>query len=131
MIIFVYGYYIKQITTNPKTIKLVFVASPLKHVALRRKGKDWLARNQDNVSCSFINSSFHIRMYVRCHGSFVHVDVKIHISTCILKFINLKRIYYKIDICKLKFLDLFLVFFSPLSFLYFIFIFLNFKLNTM
>ena len=50
IIIFVYGYYIKQITTKPKTIKLVFVASPLKHVALRRKGKDWLARNQDNVS---------------------------------------------------------------------------------
>jgi hypothetical protein len=33
---------------KPKTIKLVFVASP--HAALRRKSKDWLARNQDNVS---------------------------------------------------------------------------------
>jgi hypothetical protein len=29
-------------------IKLVFVASP--HAALRRKSKDWLAWNQDNVS---------------------------------------------------------------------------------
>jgi hypothetical protein len=31
---------------------LVFVASPLtsKHTALRRKSKNWLARNQDNVS---------------------------------------------------------------------------------
>jgi hypothetical protein len=33
-----------------KSIKLVFVASPLKHAALRRKSKDWLALNQDNVS---------------------------------------------------------------------------------
>ena len=32
-----------------KTIKLVFVASP-PHASLRRKSKDWLARNQDNVS---------------------------------------------------------------------------------
>ena len=33
-------------------MKLVFVASPLtsKHIALRRKSKNWLARNQDNVS---------------------------------------------------------------------------------
>ena len=31
-----------------KTIKFVFVASP--HAALRRKSKDWLARNRDNVS---------------------------------------------------------------------------------
>jgi hypothetical protein len=36
---------------KPKNIKLVFVASPLsKHAALRRKRKDWLARNLDNVS---------------------------------------------------------------------------------
>ena len=34
---------------KPKTMKLVFVASPLTP-ALRRKSKDWLARNQDNVS---------------------------------------------------------------------------------
>ena len=35
---------------TPQTIKLVFVASPLdKHVALRTKSKDWLARNQDDV----------------------------------------------------------------------------------
>ena len=32
---------------KPKTITLVFVA---KHAALRRKSKDWLAWNQDNVS---------------------------------------------------------------------------------
>jgi hypothetical protein len=34
------------------TIKLVFVASPLKHLALMRKSKDcfFLVRNQDNVS---------------------------------------------------------------------------------
>ena len=34
----------------PKNIKLVLVAFPLKNAALRRKSKDWLARNQDNVS---------------------------------------------------------------------------------
>jgi hypothetical protein len=34
---------------KPKIMKLVFVASPLTP-ALRRKNKDWLARNQDNVS---------------------------------------------------------------------------------
>ena len=37
-------------SVKPKTIKLVFVASPLKHAALRRKSKDWLALNQNNVS---------------------------------------------------------------------------------
>ena len=38
---------------KPKTIKLVYVASPLSiELVLRRKGKDWLAEieNQDNVS---------------------------------------------------------------------------------
>jgi hypothetical protein len=38
---------------KPKTKKLVSVASPLstmKHTALRRKSKDWLAQNQNNVS---------------------------------------------------------------------------------
>jgi hypothetical protein len=36
---------------KPKTIKLVFFASPLfKHAALRRESKDWLALNQNNVS---------------------------------------------------------------------------------
>jgi hypothetical protein len=35
------------IVIKPKTIKLVFVA---KHAALRRKSKDWLTRNQNNVS---------------------------------------------------------------------------------
>jgi len=34
---------------KPKTIKLVFVAS-LVSTVLRRKSKDWLAQNQDNVS---------------------------------------------------------------------------------
>ena len=34
---------------KPKTITLVCVASPLKQVVLRGKGKDWLARNQNNV----------------------------------------------------------------------------------
>jgi hypothetical protein len=33
-----------------KAITLVFVASSLKHTALRRKSKDWLAQNQNNVS---------------------------------------------------------------------------------
>jgi hypothetical protein len=33
---------------KPKTIKLVFVASPLS--TLRRKSKDGLAQNQNNVS---------------------------------------------------------------------------------
>lgn len=54
---------------------------------------------------------------VRCHGPFLHVDVKTHVNTYMLKFINLKRIYYTIDICNWKFPDLFLVFFlSPLTF---------------
>ena len=37
---------------KPKTIKLIFVASPLsiQPTALRRKSKDWLAWNLDNVS---------------------------------------------------------------------------------
>ena len=33
---------------TPKNVKLVFVAS--KHAALRRKSKDCLAQNQNNVS---------------------------------------------------------------------------------
>ena len=28
----------------------IYCLSPAKHAALRRKGKDWLARNQENVS---------------------------------------------------------------------------------
>ena len=35
---------------KPKTIKLVSLASLLKHTSLRRKSKDLLAQNQDNVS---------------------------------------------------------------------------------
>jgi hypothetical protein len=34
----------------PKIIKLVFVASLLSMHALTSKSKDWLARNQNNVS---------------------------------------------------------------------------------
>ena len=34
---------------KPKTVKLEFCFSA-KHATLRRKSKDWLARNQDNVS---------------------------------------------------------------------------------
>ena len=33
-----------------KDYQLVFVAYNAKHAKLRRKSKDWLARNQDNVS---------------------------------------------------------------------------------
>ena len=50
---------------KPKTIKLVFVASPLstaKHATLRRKSKDWLALNQDNVSKRGV-MSFHRLMF--------------------------------------------------------------------
>jgi hypothetical protein len=35
---------------KPKIINCVFVAYNAKHAVLRRKSKDWLARNQDNVS---------------------------------------------------------------------------------
>jgi hypothetical protein len=35
---------------KPKIIKRYFVAYNAKHVELIRKSKDWLARNQDNVS---------------------------------------------------------------------------------
>ena len=41
-----------------KTIKLVFVASPLSMLHLRRKSKDWSARNQNNVS-EWSNMSTH------------------------------------------------------------------------
>ena len=33
-----------------KTIKLIFVASPLSTQHIRRKSKDWMAWNKDNVS---------------------------------------------------------------------------------
>jgi len=33
-------------------INLVFAAFFIKHTGLRRKDKDWLAQNQDNVSVS-------------------------------------------------------------------------------
>ena len=35
---------------KPKTIKSIFVAFFAKHAALRRKSKNWWARNQNNVS---------------------------------------------------------------------------------
>ena len=35
---------------KPKIMKLVFVGFSPKHAALRSKNKDWLARNQNNVS---------------------------------------------------------------------------------
>ena len=41
---------VSQDRVKTKTIKLVFVSFSDKHAALRRKSKDWLARNQDNVS---------------------------------------------------------------------------------
>ena len=34
---------------KPKTIKIGICCFSTKHVALRRKSKDWLARNEDNV----------------------------------------------------------------------------------
>ena len=39
-------------TGQTKTLKLVFAASPLstKYAALRIKSRDWMARNQDNLS---------------------------------------------------------------------------------
>jgi len=33
-----------------KDCKIGICCFPAKHAAIRRKGKDWLARNQDNVS---------------------------------------------------------------------------------
>ena len=33
-----------------KDYKIGICCFPAKHAAIRRKGKDWLARNQDNVS---------------------------------------------------------------------------------
>ena len=35
---------------KPKTMKLVFVASSLRKSAVKRKSKDWLSQNQENVS---------------------------------------------------------------------------------
>jgi ABC-type phosphate transport system ATPase subunit len=42
------GRHMRQI--KAQNIKSVCVASPLKHAALMSKSKDWLARNQNNVS---------------------------------------------------------------------------------
>ena len=35
---------------KPKTIKMDICCFSAKHTALRRKSKDWLVRNQNNVS---------------------------------------------------------------------------------
>ena len=35
---------------KPKTIKICVCCLSAKHAVLRRKSKDWLARNQNNVS---------------------------------------------------------------------------------
>ena len=35
-----------------KDYNIVFCCFSAKHAALRRKSKDWLARNQDNIMCS-------------------------------------------------------------------------------
>ena len=40
----------KSRSGQTKDYQLVFVAYNAKHAELRRKSKDWLARNQDNVS---------------------------------------------------------------------------------
>jgi hypothetical protein len=47
-----------QERVKPKIIKLVFVASPLKHAALKRKSKDWFAQNRDNIA-EWGNMSIH------------------------------------------------------------------------
>ena len=38
-----------------KDYKICFCCFSAKHAALRRKSKEWLARNQDNVSGMFIH----------------------------------------------------------------------------
>ena len=42
--------YINKFIFQTKDYQLVFVAYNAKHAELRRKSKDWLLRNQDNVS---------------------------------------------------------------------------------
>ena len=42
--------YINKFIFQNKDYQLVFVAYNTKHAELRRKSKDWLLRNQDNVS---------------------------------------------------------------------------------
>ena len=42
--------YINKFIFQTKDYQLVFVAYNAKHAELRRKSKDWLPRNQDNVS---------------------------------------------------------------------------------
>ena len=42
--------YINKFIFQTKDYQLVFVAYNAKHAELRKKSKDWLARNQDNVS---------------------------------------------------------------------------------
>ena len=57
-----------------KTIKLVNCCFSTKHAALRRKSKDWLARNQDNVSKLGDMS---------IHGPLVQFTIKIQLSMLI------------------------------------------------
>ena len=42
--------YINKFIFQTKDYQLVFVAYNAKHAELRKKSKDWLLRNQDNVS---------------------------------------------------------------------------------
>jgi hypothetical protein len=42
--------YINKFIFQTKDYQLVFVAYNAKHAELRRKSKDWLLRNQDNVA---------------------------------------------------------------------------------
>jgi hypothetical protein len=42
--------YMSKFIFQTKDYQLVFVAYKAKHAELRRKSKDWLLRNQDNVS---------------------------------------------------------------------------------
>ena len=40
----------EPLSCKTKDYKIGICGFPTKHAALRRKSKDWLARNQDNVS---------------------------------------------------------------------------------
>jgi hypothetical protein len=40
----------REFEIQPKDYKIGICCFSAKHTALRRKSKDWLARNQDNVS---------------------------------------------------------------------------------
>ena len=61
-------------SVKPKIKKLIFVTSPDKHT-LRRKSKDWLARNQENVS-EWRNMSCGL-LFQRSGTIKIHVSVQI------------------------------------------------------